>query len=64
MKKTIFPKIKKSPNYPKGGSRKLWTFSIICDIFSLIYAEKLRNHYENLEAEMKIPNKKVNENRP
>ena len=32
---SIFSQIQKSPNYPRGegGSRKLWTFSTIWDIF-------------------------------
>ena len=31
--KSIFSQIQNSPNYLGGGSRKLWTFYTICDIF-------------------------------
>ena len=35
-RKSFVSQIQNSPNYPGGGSRKLWTFYTICDIFFLM----------------------------
>ena len=41
-RKSIFSQIQNSPHYPRGGgSRKLWTFSTICEIFCLECSPKL-----------------------